>query len=81
MRAIMGMPVVTLHNQRRDGAEVFRYPGVRQYCLMVERFADVANGSDGDLFSLESSKANQALIDAIYRAGTHDGWDPVSSGS
>ncbi len=68
---------LSLHNQAHDGAQIFRFPGVRQYRAQLETFADVANGSDKELFSLENSKANQKVIDAIYRAGDHDGWEAV----
>lgn len=68
---------LTLTTRRRDQAEVFRYPGVRQYRLQAEAFADRATGGDSAVFSLESSKANQKVIDAIFRAGVHDGWENV----
>ena len=72
-----GHAVVTLHNQDRSEAQVFRFQGVRQYRNMLETFADVAQGNGGELFSLENSKANQKLIDAVYRAGESDGWETV----
>ena len=72
-----GHAFITLHNQDRSKSEVFRFAGVRQYRDMLEAFADVALSGEGELFSLESSKANQQFIDAVYRAGGHDGWEPV----
>jgi predicted dehydrogenase len=72
-----GLAVVTLHDQTHDRSEVFRFAGVRQYRNMLESFADVAMGGKGELFSLESSKANQKMIDAVYRAGGHDGWETI----
>lgn len=72
-----GHAVVTLHNQDRSEAQVFRFQGVRQYRDMLETFADVALNAEGALFSLESSKANQKLIDAVYRAGESDAWEAV----
>jgi predicted dehydrogenase len=68
---------ISLHNQKHDGAQIFRFPGVRQYRNLLETFADVAAGSDKELFSLENSRLNQKFIDAIYRAGGHDGWESV----
>lgn len=68
---------VTLHNANHDGAEVFRFPGVRQYRLMAENFVRAARGEDAPVFTLENSVANQKMIDAIYRAGGRDGWEPV----
>ncbi|MCR9137036.1 MAG: Gfo/Idh/MocA family oxidoreductase [Alphaproteobacteria bacterium] len=68
---------ISLHNKSHDGAQIFRFPGVRQYRMLVEAFADKVQGADIDLFSLENSKANQAIIDAIYRAGEHDQWEKI----
>ena len=72
-----GHAVVTLHNQDRSEAQVFRFQGVRQYRDMLETFADVALNAEGELFSLESSRANQKLIDAVYRAGESGAWETV----
>jgi len=72
-----GHATLTLHDRNHNEARIFRFPGVRQYRNQVEAFARVAQGGDEALFSLESSKANQKLIDAVYRAADHDGWEPV----
>lgn len=72
-----GHAVVTLHDHTRTGAEVFRFPGVRQYRLQAEAFARRAAGEDVPVFTLDSSQKNQRVIDAIYRAGAHDGWEAV----
>ena len=45
--------------------------------LLSKTFASAALIGEGDLFTLENSKANQKLIDAVYRAGKKDGWEPV----
>ncbi len=68
---------IELHDQKRAEARVFRFPGTRQYRLEVEAFADRASGGDAAVFDLDQSEANQKVIDAIYRAGSHDGWEPV----
>ncbi|MEP9374495.1 Gfo/Idh/MocA family oxidoreductase [Mesorhizobium sp. KR1-2] len=68
---------VELHNQKRMEATVFRFPGTRQYRLQVEAFARAAQGSGEPVFSLEDSILNQRVIDAIFRAGERDGWEPV----
>ena len=34
-------------------------------------------GETAEIVTLESSLSNQKLIDAIYRASTRDGWEPV----
>lgn len=68
---------VELHNQRHTEAQVWRYPGAQQYRYEVESFAKVAQGGEGDVFTLENSVRNQKLIDAIFRAGKTDGWEKV----
>ena len=68
---------VTWHDQNRSRSEVYRFVSERQYRNMVETFASAARIGEGDLFTLEDSKANQKLIDAVYRAGEKDGWEPV----
>lgn len=68
---------VTLHNADHSGATVHRFPRARQYRLQAENMARAASGEDVPLFSLEDSVRNQKLIDAIYRAGAHEGWETV----
>ena len=68
---------LTLHSRTRERAETFRFPGVRQYRLQAEAFAKKALGEDVELFSLEASRANQKVIDAIFRAAETDGWEAV----
>jgi uncharacterized protein (DUF58 family) len=68
---------VTLHSVKRDRSEVFRFSGVRQYRLQAEAFAEKIAGGEVDLFELEASRANQKVIDAIFRAGEHEGWEAI----
>jgi predicted dehydrogenase len=68
---------VELHNQRHTEATVFRFPGTHQYKLQVETFARAAQGGKDEIFTLESSIANQKVIDAIFRAGESGGWEKV----
>ncbi len=72
-----GHAKVLLHNGTHDGAQVFRFPGVRQYRLEVEAFARAATGGADPVFTLENSQGNQRMIDAIFRAGESDGWAEV----
>jgi predicted dehydrogenase len=69
--------VVELWNQGHSESTVFRFAAVKQYRLEVEAFARRAQGGPDEVFSLEDSVKNQKLIDAIFRAGAHDGWEPV----
>ncbi|WP_157014239.1 Gfo/Idh/MocA family protein [Mesorhizobium xinjiangense] len=74
---IYGDDKVTLYNQGHNEARVFRFPDTRQYRLEAEAFARAARGQDEAVFTLEDSVKNQKLIDAIFRAGGHDGWEMV----
>lgn len=60
---------ITLHNADHDEAQIFRFPGTRQYRLQAEAFADHVAGKNAPVFTLENSVLNQRVIDAIYRAG------------
>jgi len=68
---------IELHNQTHTEATVYRFPATRQYRLEAETFARAAQGEDVPVFTLEQSVLNQKAIDAIFRAGEHDGWEYV----
>ncbi|TGP24312.1 MULTISPECIES: Gfo/Idh/MocA family oxidoreductase [unclassified Mesorhizobium] len=68
---------VELHNQNHTEAQVFRFPGTQQYRLECEAFVRAAQGGKERVFTLEESVLNQKVIDAIFRAGEKDGWEPV----
>ena len=68
---------IALHNRNHTEAKVIRFPDTRQYRLQAETFARAALGEALEVFTLEQSILNQKVIDAIYRAAGHDGWEPV----
>lgn len=68
---------IELHNQKHTETRVFRFPGAQQYRLQVEAFARAASGGKEPVFTLEESVLNQKVIDAIFRAGGHEGWETV----
>jgi predicted dehydrogenase len=68
---------ITLHNRGHDGAQVFRFPGIDQYQVEVEAFVRAAKGENQKLFTLESSKNNQKLIDGIFKAGKSGNWERI----
>lgn len=68
---------VELHNQTHTEATVYRFPAIRQYRLEAEAFARAAQGENVPVFTLEQSILNQKMIDTIFRAGEHDGWEYV----
>ncbi len=72
-----GEQLVTLHNQGHSEATVYRFNAAQQYRLQVEAFARAARGEQATIFTLEDSVNNQKVIDAIYRAAGHDGWEAV----
>ena len=69
---------VLLHDRTHRHTETFRFPGIDQYRLQVESFADAIAGKGTELFSLESSRRNQAAIDALFEAGRTGDWVEVS---
>lgn len=72
-----GAEEVELTNRGHNVSQIFRFPDSRQYKLEAEAFARAVAGTKGEVVTLESSKANQRLIDAIYRAAEKDGWEAV----
>ena len=68
---------VRLHNADHSEDKVFRYTGIDQYQYQVEAFAKAAAGRKQEIFSLESSHANQRVIDAIYASARNDDWAKV----
>jgi len=70
-------PRLELHNQTHTEVRVFRFPGVAQYRLQCEAFVRAARGGAERIFTLEESVRNQKVIDAIFRSGESDGWEPV----
>jgi predicted dehydrogenase len=72
-----GAEEIELTNQNHSQSQLFRFPDSRQYKLEVEAFARAAAGLDEEIVTLESSKLNQKVIDAIYKASEKDGWQTV----
>lgn len=74
---VYGDDRIILHNRTHSEATVYRFPDTRQYRLQFEAFGRRAQGEEAEVFTLEDSVKNQRVIDAIFRAGEHDGWEPV----
>lgn len=74
---IYGDDRVILNSQGHDRITTFRFPDARQYRRGAEAFARAAQGEDVPVFTLEDSVKNQKVIDAIYRAGAHEGWESL----
>ncbi|TCM64549.1 Gfo/Idh/MocA family oxidoreductase [Rhizobium sp. BK068] len=72
-----GAEEIELTNRNHSESLVYRFPDSRQYKREAEAFADAATGGSAEVVTLESSKLNQKVIDAIYRASEKDGWEPV----
>jgi len=76
---------VRLHNGDHSQVQQFRFPGTEQYRLQIEAFGNVVLGAVAgeklnigeEIYTLENSKNNQKLIDAIYRAGKSGQWEAV----
>ncbi|MFD1329698.1 Gfo/Idh/MocA family protein [Mycoplana ramosa] len=72
-----GAEEIELTNQNHSQSQLFRYQDARQYRREVEAFSRAAMGEAEEVVTLESSVANQKLIDAIYRASEKTGWADV----
>jgi predicted dehydrogenase len=72
-----GAEEIELTNQNHSQSQHFRFQDCRQYKLEAETFTRAAMGGTDEVVTLESSKLNQKVIDAIYRASDKDGWEPV----
>ncbi len=72
-----GTAKVRLHRDSNNEVQEFRFADKTQYRLQVENFVRVARGGDDPVFTLENSKLNQRVIDAIYAAGETEAWAVV----
>ena len=72
-----GPEEIELTNQNHAHSQIFRFQDSRQYKCQVEAFARAASGAMEEHVTLESSLRNQQVIDAIYRASEHGGWETV----
>ena len=72
-----GTAKVRLHRASNNEVQEFRFANNTQYRLQVENFVRAARGGDDPVFTLENSKLNQKVIDAIYAAGETDAWAAV----
>jgi len=72
-----GPEEIELSNRGHNQSTIFRFQDSRQYRKQAEAFARAAKGDQEEIVTLENSKLNQKVIDAIYRASEKDGWEPV----
>ncbi len=72
-----GAEEIELTNQKHTQSQIFRFQDSRQYRRQAEAFARAVAGENVEVVSLENSLKNQKFIDAIYSAGSHDGWEAV----
>jgi len=73
-----GFGKITLNSVDHDTQQIFRFSGERQYRSQVEAFVEATKGGDAAIFTLENSQGNQRAIDAVFAAGKHGDWQPVS---
>jgi len=72
-----GPEEIEFSNRGHNQSTIFRFQDSRQYRKQAEAFARAAKGEQEEIVTLENSKLNQKVIDAIYRASDKDGWEPV----
>lgn len=65
---------VHIYNENDKTETSFIYHDVRQYRLEVEAFVKAVNDRNTDHCSLENSRANQRIIDALFEAGQSGDW-------
>ena len=68
---------VSLHNQDHSQIETWAFREINQYQLEIEAIGRRLQGGEADIFTLESSRANQAAIDALYKADLSNDWVSV----
>ncbi len=68
---------IEVTNQGRSESTIMRFNNSKQYRVEVETFARAVAGENVEVVTLEYSKKNQQMIDAIYRAGKSDNWETV----
>lgn len=73
-----GEDTVVLSDRMRGTQTIHRFANADQYRLQAEAFADAALGGSATVFPLSASRANQAAIDALFRAGESGTWEPVA---
>lgn len=57
------------------GIETIEIPTCDQYGIMAREFANAVNAGTPQPLSLEASKANMAVIDAVFRSGKTNNWE------
>jgi len=72
-----GEELLEVTNADHSRSEMHRFPTSHQYRRQVEAFSKAVKGEPVEIVSLESSWNTQKVIDAIYRASTKDGWEPL----
>jgi predicted dehydrogenase len=72
-----GPEEIELSNRGHNQSTIFRFQDSRQYRKQAEAFARAAKGEQEEIVTLENSRLNQKVIDAIYRASEKDGWEPI----
>ena len=68
---------VHIYNDKDMSQTSHQYNNAHQYTLQVEAFVNAVNDRNHDHFTLENSRANQRVIDALFRAGKSGDWEAV----
>jgi len=68
---------ISLHDTEHESERVFRFPGIDQYRLEAEAFVRAVSDPNEEILDLEDSRANQRVIDAVFRAGETGDWEAV----
>jgi xylose dehydrogenase (NAD/NADP) len=68
-----GIDKTTIRLQHRNKEELYEIPGVDEYRLMVEHFADCVLNDELVRFPPTEAAANMRAIEALYRSARHQG--------
>jgi len=71
---LYGHARVHVYDDDASSETQFSFSDVRQYRLQVEHFVEAVKDRNKDYFSLENSRANQRVIDALFEAGESGDW-------
>ena len=63
---------------RQDERELIEVPTCDQYGIMMDAFAKAIIENNPQPVPLEDSMNNMRVIDAVFRAGTHGGWEKIA---
>lgn len=72
-----GAEEIEVTTRNHSQSVIYRFKDSRQYKLEVEAFSRAVDNRNEKIVTLEESRLNQSVIDAIFRASKKDGWEYI----